>query len=60
MTLVVQINGKVRDRVTVPVDLTDDEAQQAALATDGAIKFMAGQPARQIVYVKGRLVNIVL
>ena len=60
VTLVVQVNGKVRDRVTVPVDISEAEAKQAALATEGAVKFMAGKPARTVVYVKGRLVNIVV
>jgi leucyl-tRNA synthetase len=60
VTLVVQVNGKVRDRVTVPVDISEAEAKQAALGTEGAVKFMGGKPARQVVYVKGRLVNIVV
>ena len=59
-TLVVQVNGKVRDRVMVPVDVSEAEAKQAALATEGAVKFMGGKAPRQVVYVKGRLVNIVV
>jgi leucyl-tRNA synthetase len=59
ITLVVQVNGKVRDRVSVPVAISEEDAKLAALATEGAIKFLAGKVARQIVYVKGRLVNIV-
>jgi leucyl-tRNA synthetase len=60
VTLVVQVNGKVRDRVTVPVDIGEAEAKQAALASEGAVKFMSGKLPRQVVYVKGRLVNIVV
>jgi leucyl-tRNA synthetase len=54
------VNGKVRDRVTVPADISEAEAKQAAQASEGAVKFMGGKPARQVVYVKGRLVNIVV
>jgi leucyl-tRNA synthetase len=60
ITLVVQINGKVRDRVSLPADISDAEAKEAALATAGAQKFAGGKTPRQVVYVKGRLVNIVV
>ena len=60
LTLVVQVNGKVRDRVNVPADISEAEAKQAALAVEGAVKFMGGKAPRQVVYVKGRLVNIVV
>jgi leucyl-tRNA synthetase len=60
ITIVIQVNGKVRDRVTVSADLSDDEIKQSALKSDGAKKFMGDKPARQVVYVKGRLVNIVI
>jgi leucyl-tRNA synthetase len=60
ITLAVQVNGKVRDRVSVPADISDAEAKAAALATAGAQKFMGGKPPRQVVYVKGRLVSIVV
>jgi len=60
VTLVVQVNGKVRDRVMVPADMGEAEAKQAALASEGAVKFMGGKAPRQVVYVKGRLVNIVV
>jgi len=60
ITLVVQVNGKVRDRVEVVADITEDEARAAALATEGAQKHMEGKPARKVLYVPGRLVNIVV
>ena len=44
ITLVVQVNGKLRDRLTLPADVAEDEARERALASDG---------------VPGRLVNIV-
>jgi leucyl-tRNA synthetase len=58
--LVVQVNGKVRDRVQVPADITEERAKEIALATEGARKYMDGKPPRQVVYVPGRLVSIVV
>jgi leucyl-tRNA synthetase len=59
ITLVVQVNGKLRDRVTVPVGLGEEEMQQRALATEGARKFSEGMTVRKVIVVPGRLVNIV-
>jgi leucyl-tRNA synthetase len=60
ITLVVQINGKVRDRIEVPPDIGEEEAKQRALASDGAKRYLDGQPPRKVLYVPGRLVNIVV
>ncbi len=60
VTLVVQVNGKVRDRLTVPAGITEAAAKAAALASETAQKFMGGRTPRQVVYVKGRLVNLVV
>ncbi len=60
ITLPVQVNGKLRDRVEVPVDVSPDDAKAAALATEGAQRFMAGKEPRKVIYVPGRLVNIVI
>jgi len=60
ITLVIQINGKVRDRIEAPADITADEAKSLALATDGARRFMDGKTPRKVLYVPGRLVNIVV
>ncbi|NMD31115.1 MAG: leucine--tRNA ligase [Chloroflexi bacterium] len=60
ITLVVQVNGKVRDRITVPVDIPEADARAAALASETVQRFLEGKTPRQIVYVPGRLVNIVM
>ncbi|MHC1740767.1 MAG: leucine--tRNA ligase [Anaerolineaceae bacterium] len=60
ITLVVQVNGKVRDRITVAVDVSEEEAKKVALASEAVQKTLAGQNPRQVIYVKGRLVNIVI
>jgi leucyl-tRNA synthetase len=59
ITLVVQVNGKLRDRITVPVGIADDEARRIALASEGASRFLEGKAVRQVIVVPGRLVNIV-
>jgi leucyl-tRNA synthetase len=58
-TLVVQVNGKVRDRISVPSGIGADEARERALASETVQRHLAGKTPRQVVYVEGRLVNIV-
>ncbi|MBI1947233.1 MAG: leucine--tRNA ligase [Deltaproteobacteria bacterium] len=60
MTLGVQVNGKRRDEITVPADVDDDACKAAALASPTVQKFMEGKPAKKVIVVKGRLVNIVV
>jgi leucyl-tRNA synthetase len=59
ITLVVQVNGKVRDKLTVPADIGREEAEERALASEGAQKFLQGKTVRRVIVVPGRLVNIV-
>jgi leucyl-tRNA synthetase len=58
--LVVQVNGKVRDRIMVPVDVSEADAKKTALASEAVNKSLEGKEPRQVIYVKGRLVNIVI
>jgi leucyl-tRNA synthetase len=58
--LVVQVNGKVRDRITVTVGIDDELAKEAALASEIVIKFLEGKPPRKVIVVPGKLVNIVV
>jgi leucyl-tRNA synthetase len=61
ITLVVQVNGKVRDRIMVPADITEEEAKARALASDGVKKYIDGNQPKKVVYVAGRgMVNIVI
>ncbi|MEJ5241073.1 MAG: leucine--tRNA ligase [Anaerolineales bacterium] len=60
LTLPVQVNGKVRDRITVPADADDETIKTAALAAAGVRKFLDGKEPRQIIIVPKRLVNIVV
>jgi leucyl-tRNA synthetase len=56
--LVVQVNGKVRSRITVARDISEDAAVVAALADPTVARFVAGAP-KKIIFVPGRLLNIV-
>ena len=58
--IVVQVNGKVRGRVTVATAANDAEVQAAALADDNVQRFVAGQPVRKVIVVPGKLVNVVV
>ncbi|MCZ7552753.1 MAG: leucine--tRNA ligase [Anaerolineae bacterium UTCFX2] len=60
ITLVLQVNGKVRDRIQVPVDITQEQAQAFALASEVVQKHLGGKPPRKVILVPGRLVNIVI
>ncbi|MBI5290742.1 MAG: leucine--tRNA ligase [Chloroflexi bacterium] len=58
ITLVVQVNGKVRDHVQVSVDVSEADAKAAALAAPRAQKYLAGHEVREIIHVPQTLVNI--
>ena len=60
ITLIVQVNGKLRDRITVPVNISEEEAEKTALASPGAAPYLEGKEIRKVVVVPGRLVNIVV
>ncbi len=60
ITLVVQVNGKLRDRITVAADISEEDAKKAALSSEAITKLLEGKAPRQVIYVKGRLVNIVI
>ena len=58
--LVVQVNGKVRDRIDVPVGISDADAKAAALSSEAVQKYLEGNPPKKIVVVPGKLVSIVV
>jgi leucyl-tRNA synthetase len=58
--LVVQINGKVRGRFSVPAEISEEEAKKMALADENIKKWLGGKEPRKIIFVKGRLVNLVI
>ncbi|VDH00688.1 leucyl-tRNA synthetase [Helicobacter pametensis] len=60
MEMMVQVNGKLRDKITVPAEADKATIEAAALATAGAQKFMEGKEPKKIIIVPKRLVNIVV
>jgi len=60
ITLVVQVNGKLRDRIQVPVGISDAEAEQKALSSPAVQQALAGKQVRKVIVVPGKLVNIVV
>jgi leucyl-tRNA synthetase len=60
VTLVIQVNGKVRDRVTVPVSITEAEAKELALSSERIKAYVKDNNIARIIYVPQRLVNIVV
>ena len=60
ITLVIQINGKVRDRIEVAADILESEAKKTALASERIKEFLADKEPKKIIFVKGRLINIVV
>ena len=60
MEMMVQVNGKLRDKITVPAEADKATIEAAALATAGAQKFMEGKAPKKIIVVLKRLVNIVV
>ncbi len=60
ISLVVQVNGRVRDTIEVPAGTDDETLKQLALESDKVRKWMDGQTPRKVIVVRGTLVNIVL
>jgi leucyl-tRNA synthetase len=60
VTLVVQVNGKVRERIQVPADIAEERAKELALASERVQAHIAGKQVERIIYVPGKLVNVVV
>jgi leucyl-tRNA synthetase len=59
VTVVVQVNGKVRDKLTVPIDLSKPDVEAMALNSERVQRFLNGSTVANVVYVPGKLLNIV-
>jgi leucyl-tRNA synthetase len=58
--LPIQVNGKLRDRIELPSGVSERDAKDAAIACEGIQKFIDGKDIRKVIYIPGRLVNIVV
>lgn len=59
VTLAVQVNGKLRGTIEVPVGIAKEDAERLALAEPNVVKFMEGLSVRKVIVVPGKIVNIV-
>jgi leucyl-tRNA synthetase len=60
VTLVVQVNGKVRDRIRAPAGIDEAKAREMALASEQVRRHLDGREPARVIYVPGKLVNIVV
>jgi leucyl-tRNA synthetase len=59
MTIVIQINGKLRSRMTVPVDANEEKMKADALADEKIVSFLGASKVLKVIYVPKKLINIV-
>ena len=60
ITLIVQVNGKVRERLIVPATIDSESAKAQALSSENVKRYLDGKDVQKVIYVPGRLVNIVV
>ena len=60
VTLPIQINGRRRGEITVPVDLSASEVEERVLADEAVVRFLEGRAVRKLIVVPGRIVNVVV
>ncbi|MXZ22197.1 MAG: class I tRNA ligase family protein, partial [Caldilineaceae bacterium SB0665_bin_25] len=60
ITVVVQVNGRVRDKLSVPPNTAEEELESMALASNNVQRWMDGKQVRKVVVVADKLVNIVI
>jgi len=56
----IQINGKLRANVDLPADVTEADAVAAALALENVQKWLEGKPPKKVIFIKGRMINVVV
>ena len=56
----VSINGKMRSSVNLPTDTTEEEARQAVLSSEIILKWLEGKEVKKFIFVKGRMINVVV
>lgn len=57
--VVLQVNGKVRGKITVPADINQQQIEELAMTDVGVQKHTEGKTIRKVIYVAGKLLNIV-
>lgn len=60
VTLVIQINGKIRGKLEISMDMPEEEVKKAALQESNVLKYLEGKTPRKVICVPGKLVSIVI
>ena len=60
ITIPVQVNGKLRDRLVLPADASEEDIKAAALASEAVQKILGGKPPKKVIVAQKKLVNIVV
>ena len=60
ITLVIQINGKVRDKIEVEPDISEKEAEKIVLLRDKVLKYTKGKEIKKTIFLPGKLINFVI
>ena len=60
VNLIIQINGKTRDVIKIKKDLSEEEIKKIAMSSEKIHKYLEGKIIKKFIYVKDRLVNIVM
>jgi len=60
LQLIIQINGKVRDKVEVEMNISKEEAKKITLSQDKIKKWLGNKKPKKIIYIKNRLINLVV
>ncbi|MFW6415175.1 MAG: class I tRNA ligase family protein, partial [Thermodesulfobacteriota bacterium] len=58
--IVVQVNGKLRGKISVPASASEDEVKEMALENENVRKHIQGKEVKKVIFVPGKLVNVVL
>jgi len=60
ITLVIQINGKVRDKIEVEANISEEKAREFVLAREKVQKWIEGKKIKKVIFVPGKLINLVI
>jgi leucyl-tRNA synthetase len=60
ISLIVQINGKLRDKIEVESDISEDKAKELAISSKKIKNWVEGKEIKKVIFVPGKLINIVI
>jgi len=60
ITLVIQVNGKVRDKIEVEADISEEKAKELAISREKIQKWIEGKEIKKVIFVPGKLINVVV